>query len=363
MLHLSPTLTTMARNAWGLSFGRGVDRAAPTPSVIVHDAAHRVLHRYRNAEQSVANPVLLVPPLAVPMSCYDFRPGQSLVEYLSKSGRTSYLVDYGTMTYVDRGLGFEDWVDDIVPETIRRVSSMHGGRPVDVLGWSLGGTVALLTAAAHPELPIHSITAVGTPIDYRRVPALAPVRAFGRVLGDRPVAAASRVMGGLPGPLVQASYRVTALQREMTKLWFITRNLHQTEALARMETTDRFIAAMPGYPGRFFRQCCSRLIFGNELADGHFRLGSRTIELASVTVPVLAIGGADDAIAPVESVRPITSVLTGTADVRYETAPGRHLGLLTGPAARTTTWAYFTDFLDSVAAPESGVASSVAGLP
>ena len=268
------------------------------------------------------------------------------------------LVDYGTMAYADRGLGFEDWVDDILPESIGQVSRRHGGRPADVLGWSLGGTVSLLTAAAHPELPIHSITAIGTPINYRKIPTLSAVRAFGRVLGDHPVTAASRVMGGLPGALVQASYRVTALQREVTKPWFITRNLHQTDVLARTPTTDRFIAAMPGYPGRFFRQCCSRLIFGNELAHGHFQLGRRTIELASVAVPVLAIGGAEDVIAPVDAVRPITKVLTGSPEVRYVTAPGSHLGLLTGPAAKSTTWVHFRDLLDSVSAVVPDVAVS-----
>lgn len=295
-----PVLTTIVRNTWRLSFGQGVEPTAPTPSVIVHDAAP--------------------------------------------------LVDYGTMAYADRGPRIRGLGGRHPSETIGQVSRRHGGRPADVLGCILDGTVSLLTAAAHPELLIHSITAIGTPINYREIPTLSAVRAFGRVLGDHPVTAASRVMGGLPGALVQASYRVTALQREVTKPWFITRNLHQTDALARTPTTDRFIAAMPGYPGRFFRQCCSRLIFGNELAHGHFQLGRRTIELASVAVPVLAIGGAEDVIAPVDAVRPITKVLTGSPEVRYVTAPGSHLGLLTGPAAKSTTWVHFRDLLDSVSA-------------
>lgn len=41
--------------------------------------------------------------------------------------------------------------------------------PVDLVGWSLGGVLSLLTAAADAALPIRSVTAVGTPLDYNRV--------------------------------------------------------------------------------------------------------------------------------------------------------------------------------------------------
>ncbi len=88
-------LNTSLRNAWGLTFGGGVAPVERTPSVLVHREPHRDLHRY--GVRSVGAPVLLVPPLAVPMHCYDLRPGQSLVAHLAQTGRTPYVVDYGTI--------------------------------------------------------------------------------------------------------------------------------------------------------------------------------------------------------------------------------------------------------------------------
>jgi polyhydroxyalkanoate synthase len=35
--------------------------------------------------------------------------------------------------------------------------------------------------------------------------------------------------------------------------------------------------------------------------------------------------------------------------VRYETAPGSHLGILAGPTARDTTWTYVDKFLREAA--------------
>ncbi|WP_072686826.1 alpha/beta fold hydrolase [Rhodococcus marinonascens] len=346
----SPTLNTLTRNAWRLSFGGGIAPVQRTPSTLIDEAPHQNLYRFDTAKSRGDRPVLLVPPLAVPSRCFDLRPGQSLAAHLAGTGKATYLVDYGTMGYEDRGLGFEDWIERIIPASIERVSRRHHGAPVDLIGWSLSGTLSLLTAAARNDLPIGSVTAIGTPIDYEAISVLAPLRAVGRFTGDRPLTIATGAMGGLPAPLVQASYRFTALQRELIKPWFIAKNLHATETLARMESIDRFMADMPGYPARFFHQVCTQLILGNALAAGSFQTRSGTVHLPDLTVPVLAIGGTEDVIAPIESVRAATDVLTGSPAVQFETVPGSHLGLVAGPKAKDSTWTHIDRFLGGVVA-------------
>ncbi|MGV0155057.1 alpha/beta fold hydrolase [Rhodococcus sp. GB-02] len=340
-----PTLDTAARNAWGLSFGDGVEKAERTPSVLISEGPHRDLYRFGALWTPKGKPVLLVPPLAVSADCYDLRPGQSLAAHLLGGGNTPYLLDYGTMRYSDRGMGFEAWVDDIIPEAIRSISDLHDGAAVSVIGWSLGGTMSLLTSSAHPDLPVASITAIGTPIDYTKIPAISPLRLIGKYTGDTPLTSATNLVGGLPAPLVQASYKVTALQREVLKPWFIVRNLHDTETLARMESIDNFMAAMPGYPGKAFQQICEQLMLGNNLFNDAITLAGREIKLSALKVPVLAIGGTTDVIAPIASAEAITSVLTGAPSVRFEEASGSHLGLVAGPTARDSTWTFIDEFL------------------
>ncbi|MGS2810716.1 hypothetical protein [Nocardia sp. MW-W600-9] len=57
---------------------------------------------------------------------------------------------------------------------VRGRARVVAARAVDLIGWSLGGAMALLTAAAHPDLPIGSITGLATPIDQARTPMLMP---------------------------------------------------------------------------------------------------------------------------------------------------------------------------------------------
>jgi len=361
---LTARVTGAARNAWALAFGDGIEPWHATPSTVIHDEPHQRLRRFTGGEPTSSSPVLLVPPLAAPASCFDLRKGQSLAEFLVSTGRPTYLVDYGEISFADRHLGMEHWIDEIIPNAVRRTSAAEGGAAVDIVAWSIGGTLSLLSAAPHQELPIRSITAVGSPIDYGKLPMLQPWRRIGRLTGGEPVTSVYRLAGGIPGALVRTAFSVTALDRMLTKPVFIARNLLDSDALGRMQTVDRFIAAMPAYPGRFYGQVNGRLIIHNDLARGVLKLGARRVHLSDVTVPVLLVAGTTDVITTEAAARAGIRVLSGTT-VRFETTEGSHLGILTGPGAGETTWRYLDEFLTAqdAAAPPAPDSARDAAAP
>ncbi|WP_226435419.1 MULTISPECIES: alpha/beta hydrolase [Rhodococcus] len=332
-----------ARNAWALFVADGVAAPHRTPSTVVGDGPHRVLRRY-GADDAGA-PVLLVTPLAASPKCFDLMPDQSLVQYLVGLGRSVFVIEYGAMNGDDRDLGLEFWLDDVLPEAILRASELCGNRDVDVVAWSIAGTMSMLTIAAHPDLPVRSLATFGTPIDYRKIPIMAIPRFVGQRVVDPVLGLASTLFGGIPAPLVRIGYRATAFERELKRPWFVAGNIADRDKLARMELVDRFQDDMYGYPGRAFRQLAIHVTVANELWSGVLRLGDRAIDLSSVTVPVLSIGGSEDVLAPIPSVEPVGQVLTGSPEVRFVAVPGSHLGLLTGPAARTTSWVELAAFL------------------
>jgi polyhydroxyalkanoate synthase len=340
-------LPVALRNAWALSFGNGIERPAPTAATIIYDEPHRQLRRFDRETPATGNPVLLVPPLAVSTSCYDLRPGQSLVQFLLDAGKQPYVIDYGEITYADRHLGFEEWIDDIVPTAIRTISDAHDGAQVEVIGWSFGGTISVFTAASHADLPIASVTAIGTPFDQRKVPSTAIPRAIAPFTGGRELTTATKVLGGIPKQFVRLGFRTQAFQRELTRPAFIARNLADTEALARMESVDRFISQMPGYPGRFYRQAYRQFVLRNELAKGRVNLdAARVVELDKLACRVLLLGSPTDVLAPAASVAAGIDVLTGAREARFVEVSGSHLGMLAGAEARATTWQAISEFLD-----------------
>jgi len=70
------------------------------------------------------------------------------------------------------------------------------------------------------------------------------------------------------------------------------------------------------------------------------------VDLADVRVPVINIAGKTDVLVPVDVALQVGELLPNSPEVRLETAPGGHLGVLTGRSAPGTTWAMIDDFLD-----------------
>ena len=170
-----------------------------------------------------------------------------------------------------------------------------------VIGWSLGGIFALLTAADRPDLPIGSLTSVGAPVDVTQVPLVAPIRPFLGIAGERAglVTQAYRLMGGVPKPLVRRAFQLSSFNKLVTKPIALAAKLDDADFLAQVEAVDRFTANMIAYPGRTFGQLYHRLLKGNQLASGTVTMDDREIRLADITAPLLAFGGAGDGIAPV----------------------------------------------------------------
>lgn len=338
--------TRMARTAWDISwFGNGLEDPSRTPTELLYDEPHARVERVAPDAPVSGNPVLLVTPLAVPVTCWDLREGQSLAAHLTgtdgsgTAGRPTYTIDYGAIRFSDRTMGFEDWIDGILPTAIRRISEAHGGARVHLVGWSHGGTMSLLTAAWQPELPIASISAFGTPTDYRKNPAYAGVQWIYDRVGALPLVAPTALVGGTTAPFTRLGYRWMAPVREITKPWTLLRNLHQPEVLARINAVDQFVDAMPGYPGRFYHQSLVRLVCENDMAKGRVHLRDDVVvEMDRLVAPLLLIGSTTDVLANAASVGAGAKAYRN-ADVRFVKVKGlSHLGLIASPRAATATW-------------------------
>jgi polyhydroxyalkanoate synthase len=256
-------------------------------------------------------------------------------------------VEYGQVSFRNRSLGMEHWIDEVVPAAIREASAHAGGRPVHVVGWSLGGIFALLTAADSPDLPIASVTALGTPFDVKQVPLVAPLRPLLNLSDGRGmITRLYRAFGGAPQPMVRWAFQLSSFQKLVTKPLAVGTHLDDPDYLAQIEAVNRFTSNMTAYPGRTFGQLYHRFIRGNALVTGAMELDGREISVANIKAPVLIFGGATDGIAPIPAVRAAMPLLTGAAEARFEIVPGGHLGMIAGRAARDTTWRVMDEWID-----------------
>lgn len=341
------TLPSAAANVFDAIVHGGLADLRPTPRRIIDEAPKRTVYRYLDGHErgQDALPVLLVPPLAAPSQAFDLRRGCSLAAHLMAAGHPTYLLEYGHIAFSDRDLGLEHWVRDIIPAAVRRVSDDAGGLPVQLVGWCLGGIMALLAEAHDPELPVMSVAMVASPFDSQRVRAMSLMRPVDTLTRGLLGTAIYRALGGAPAPLVKRAFQLTSLDKYLTRPLAILTHLDDREFLAQMEAVDRFTDSMHAYPGRTMGQLYHLFFRVNEIAGGTLTLGGTVVELAEVRVPVLAVAGDSDVIAPRGAVHHVAELLPNAPEVRLRTGPGGHLGVLAGRAARETTWVWLDEFL------------------
>ena len=253
----------------------GLADLRPMPRTLIDDGTLREVYHYRPAAKvhEPGDPVLLVTPLAAPALCFDLRRGCSLVEHFVDGGRPTYLVEYGEVSFRDRNLGMEHWIDEVVPTAIREVSAHAGGRPVHVIGWSLGGIFALLTAADRPG-PADRVGDRGRLAVRRHAGAAGRAAAAAAELHDGrgPITRSYQALGGAPKPLVRWAFQLSSFQKLVTKPLALATHLDDTDFLAQIEAVDRFTANMIAYPGRTFGQLYHRFVKGNALVTGAIEL-------------------------------------------------------------------------------------------
>jgi polyhydroxyalkanoate synthase len=335
-------------NLWDFLVRGGIADTTRTPGEVIDTGRVRRVTRY-DALDGVPQrglPVLLVPPLGSQSLCFDLRKGASVAEHMLQNGRPTYIVDYDDLTSADKGLGIEHWVNEVLPAAIAKVSEDNGGAEVDLVGWCMGGLLSICTHAAHAELPIHSLTLVASPFDMSKIPLMAPLRVIGKVSRGHILGSGLRAIGHIPSPAVSLVFKASALPTYIKKPVTVWKRRDDRDFLGQVQAVDLLMNNMVAYPGRATMQVYQRMAMRNEVATGRIQGPNKVVDLADVVVPVLAVGGLRDVLAPIPAVHHVGDLVVNSPDVRLATAPGGHLGVLTGTQARDTTWAYIDSFLD-----------------
>ena len=330
---------------------------------MIDEGPQRTVRRYHPLEgtRQRRQPVLLVPPLAAPAICFDLRRGCSVAEHLLRAGHPTYLVDYGEIEYADRELGLEHWIEEVMPKAIRAASEDAGGRPVQLVGWCLGGIMSLLALAADPALPVSRVALVASPFDFSKVPLVAPLRPIAAITQGWGISQLYRLLGGAPAPLVKRGYQLAGFDKYLT------------EAVDRALQPARPRAARPDRGGRRVHGPHARLPRAHVRPAvppllPHQRPRRRP---ARARGPDARPRGREAcrcwrsraAATGSRRCRPATTSRRCSRTPRCElaTAPGGHLGVLTGRAAAGTTWKLLDGFLDKPATRRAKRAKPRAG--
>ena len=212
------------RNIKGLEY-----LASPAPAVgltpkdIIYRRGTLNLYHYRPLCNDVYRvPLLLVMATTNKAYVFDLAPGQSLIEFLLRRGYDVFVIDWDPPRPDEKGLRLEDYVLDFIPNCIRRVQERSDTEDVTLIGYWMGGVLAAIYAALHPDGPVKNLGFFTTPINWSQMELM-------RNWTDRRYFDVDRLvdtLGVIPADVVSAGFdmqrptqRVTGAIRLWDNMW------------------------------------------------------------------------------------------------------------------------------------------------
>lgn len=296
-------------------------------------------------------PLVLVPPLGVFAWIFDLMAERSMAKYFLAHGFDVYLIDWGVPREGDQDVSLERYVIDWFPKATRAIREHSGSQELSLLGYCMGGLLALLYLAASRDNKVANLVTIASPIDmhkmgfvggfYRAVskPAWA-IRKLTGVQIDR----MQRDLFHVSGKRLSFMFKMTNPVGTISSYLELVRNLADDEYVSRYMTMNEWFTNMPDYPGATVQDVLRKLGLYNRLARGRIRLGRVEADFRDITCALLAFAGNNDKIVPVPSAQAILEVV-GSTEKEFHVVPGGHAGVFTGGKAAHTTWAISKDWL------------------
>jgi len=308
-----------------------------TPNEVVHTENKWRLLRYDPPESPAqtsprpAHPIVLIPSLINRHYVLDLMPGKSMAEWLVARGHDVYCIDWGTPGPEDRYLDLQTIADRYIGRAVR-VASRLSSNPPHLVGYCMGGTLAAVYAALHPER-IASLVTLAAPVRFDDDGLLTTWSTSSGFDIDALVDAT----GLVPWQLLQSSFHLLRPTANLSKFVNLVDRAWSDQFLDGFFALEAWANDNVSLPGAFYRSWIVDFYRDNRLWDGTLLVGDKLAALPNITAPVLAISFEHDTIAPPLSCEALIERVS-SLERRHVRLPGSHIGGTTSGTAAKNLW-------------------------
>ena len=317
-----------ARNGVKYFAGIGRPQVGQTPKDVVWKRDKAELWRYRSERRRWRPPVFIIHSLISRSYVLDLSPGNTFVGRLLEAGLDVFLIDWGAPDDRDADNSLETYVDYYLPQAVGALLAEAGSDRLTLLGYCLGGDLALLLAARHPELPICNLITVAAPVDFAEMGMFSRLFSDGRLDADALIDAT----GNVPPESIHNAFRVIKPTGDVNSFVMLWQSLAADEQMAAYQAMGQWTRDHVPFPGTAFRQLV-QMMRDNAIINDTVLLSGMPVHLTDIRCPFLSVLAERDHISPVASVGPVVD-LVGSSDVEEIRLPAGHVGLM---ASRTAS--------------------------
>lgn len=310
----------------------------PKPSILWTEGTTRVLD-YAPDEKNAA-PLFIVPSLINRAHILDLTKNRSFCRWFAARGFRPLLVDWDAPGESELNFGLSDYIAERLSGALDAAVNA-AGRPVHLVGYCMGGNLALALAAREPE-KISSLALLATPWDFHKG-AEAKVRLLKAALPT--FETMLQTLGHLPVDAIQAFF--TSLDPYMAATKFARFADHSNKS----EAADLFVALEDwlndGVPlsAKVARECLCDWYVDNAPARGGWMVAGNPVIPEEIEVPTLLAIPERDHIVPPASARALLDALPGAEAL---TVSAGHIGMVAGSRAESRLFTPLRRWLESV---------------
>jgi polyhydroxyalkanoate synthase subunit PhaC len=311
-----------------------------TPREVVWQRDKARLYRYTGGMVRFSPPIVLVYSLVCRSYIMDLRPGNSMVEFLMRSGFDVFMLDWGVPDELDAENTLETYCDEYLPRAVDAACRAAGSENVTLVGYCLGGVLTLLFVAGHVEAPVRNFVTLATPVDFRQMGAMVALIRKGRLESEDLL----DDTGNVPPDLLHKGFKMLAPTDQLVQYVNLWQNLWNDEFVAAYAAMAQWARDHVPFPGATLRQLAELGVRQNRLMTGSFPLGDREVRLSDVRCRVLNVMAEQDTVVPLDSSRPLRTLI-GRRRVRELRLPAGHIASVAGSEAQRRTLPRLAEWL------------------
>lgn len=312
-------------------FEVGVNVATAPGKVVWRDELFELIQYDAATDKQREIPLLIFPPWINKFYILDLQPGNSMIRWLSSQGFTVFVCSWVNPDTDKAGFGFDDYLEKGIYRAVQKTLEQAKTTRINTVGYCIGGT---LLGAALAHMAENRIDAIGSTTFFAAQHDFAEAGDLLLFTDDHWLNEIEQQMdaagGVLPGAAMAETFNAL---RANDLIWsfFVSNYLMGKEPPA----FDLLFwnADQTRMPKKLHMDYLRSMYGQNRLSRGEFEIGSITVDLSKVTIPLYFQASREDHIAPMNSVYRSAKAFSN-ADVTLTLAGSGHIaGVVNAPAA------------------------------
>jgi polyhydroxyalkanoate synthase len=279
--------------------------------------------------------LFVVPSLINRFDILDLAPDHSFLRFLAQQGFRPVVVDWDAPGEDEKDFTVSDYVTKRLIPALDRLMREADGKPCIILGYCMGGLLALALALLKPE-SLHTLVLMATPWDMTQGSPEGPAALAQAMLSlTEQLDPWLSQLGYLPVAILQAMFNSVQPSHALKKfIRFANLDPESLEARLFVLTEDWLNDGVP-LTAPVARECLHDWYGENRPGKGVWEIAGKIVDPGEIKVPTYVIvPGLDKIVAP-ESARPLAALIPNA--FLAEPMMG-HIGLLSSRHATERVW-------------------------